>query len=122
MNPLVAVGEQIATVAGVHLRVPRREARRMALRMLQAVQIPDPERRMAALDHIVINTLRNMDAAAECFEALGFTLTPRGYHSLGSINHLMMTPGPYLELIGVPDKGPQRQEILDSGLVETEPV
>jgi Glyoxalase-like domain len=70
---------------------------------------------MAALDHVVINTLRNMDAAAECFEALGFTLTPRGYHSLGSINHLMMTPGPYLELIGLPENGPQRQELLDSG-------
>ena len=70
---------------------------------------------MAALDHVVINVLRNMDAAAECFEALGFTLTPRGHHSLGSINHLMMTPGPYLELIGVPEKGPQRQELLNSG-------
>ena len=70
---------------------------------------------MAALDHVVINTMRNMDAAAECFEALGFMLTPRGYHSLGSINHLMMTPGPYLELIGVPENGPQRQELLDSG-------
>ena len=69
---------------------------------------------MAALDHVVINTLKSMDAAADLFAALGFTLTPRGHHSLGSINHLMMTPGAYLELVGVPDTGRQRQEVLDS--------
>lgn len=51
LNPLLSVGEQIATMARVHLRVPRREARRMALQMLRAVQIPDPERRMAAFPH-----------------------------------------------------------------------
>ncbi len=69
---------------------------------------------MAALDHVVINTLKSMDAAADLFAALGFTLTPRGHHSLGSINHLMMTPGAYLELVGVPESGLQRQEVLDS--------
>ena len=51
LNPLLSVGEQIATMARVHLRVPRREALRMALEMLRAVQIPDPERRMAAFPH-----------------------------------------------------------------------
>ncbi|MBX9711355.1 MAG: VOC family protein [Xanthobacteraceae bacterium] len=55
-----------------------------------------------------------MDAASACFAALGFTLTPRGHHSLGSINHLMMTGGAYLELVGVPEEGLQRQEVLDS--------
>ena len=69
---------------------------------------------MPALDHVVINTLRNMDAVSEVFAALGFTLTPRGYHSLGSINHLMMTKGAYLELVGVPETGLQRQDVLDS--------
>lgn len=69
---------------------------------------------MALLDHVVVNTLRDMPAAAETFAALGFTLTPLGHHSLGSINHLMMTPGPYLELVGVPETGLQRQEVLDS--------
>lgn len=71
--------------------------------------LPDP-----ALDHVVINVLRRMDAAAALFTALGFQLTPLGRHSLGSINHLMMTPGAYLELIGVPEDGPQRQDVLDS--------
>jgi oligopeptide/dipeptide ABC transporter ATP-binding protein len=51
LNPLLTVGEQIANVAGVHLRVSRREARRMALDILRAVQIPDPERRMTAFPH-----------------------------------------------------------------------
>jgi hypothetical protein len=68
----------------------------------------------AALDHVVVNVLRGMDEAARLFAALGFQLTPLGRHSLGSINHLMMTPGAYLELVGVPDEGRQRQEVLDS--------
>ncbi|MEA1834941.1 VOC family protein [Methylobacterium durans] len=68
----------------------------------------------AALDHVVINVLQRMDEAAACFAALGFQLTPRGHHSLGSINHLMMTPGAYLELVGLPETGPQRRDVLDS--------
>ncbi|MCJ2113579.1 VOC family protein [Methylobacterium sp. E-025] len=66
------------------------------------------------LDHVVVNAMRDMDAAAETFTALGFRLTPRGHHSLGSINHLMMTRGPYLELVGVPELGLQRRDVLDS--------
>jgi hypothetical protein len=66
------------------------------------------------LDHVVINVLHDMEAAAGIFTALGFTLTPRGHHTLGSINHLMVVPGAYLELVGVPAEGKQRQEVLDS--------
>lgn len=51
LNPLLPVGEQIMTVARVHLGISRREAARLALDMLRAVQIPDPERRMTALPH-----------------------------------------------------------------------
>ena len=69
---------------------------------------------MAVLDHVVINALRETDAAEALFAALGFQLTPRGYHTLGSVNHLMMTPGAYLEIVGVPPEGKQRQEVLDS--------
>lgn len=67
-----------------------------------------------SLDHVVVNVLRRMDEAADLFAALGFRLTPRGHHSLGSINHLMMVPGAYLELVGLPETGPQRQELKDS--------
>ncbi|ARP98508.1 VOC family protein [Pseudorhodoplanes sinuspersici] len=68
----------------------------------------------AAVDHVVVNTLRDMERAAAIFTTLGFTLTPLGRHSLGSINHLMMTPGAYLELVGVPTEGLQRQDVLNS--------
>ncbi|MCY0386755.1 VOC family protein [Robbsia sp. Bb-Pol-6] len=67
------------------------------------------------LDHLVINTRFQMDVAAALFERLGFQLTPRGHHSLGSINHLVMFPDHYLELIGLPTSGAAlRQEVLDS--------
>ncbi|MCR9212539.1 MAG: VOC family protein [Proteobacteria bacterium] len=56
------------------------------------------------LDHAVINVGYEMDQAAELFAALGFQLTKRGYHSLGSINHLMMFGSDYLELIGLPSE------------------
>ncbi len=55
-----------------------------------------------ALDHVVINALFDMDPAAALMSQLGFTLTPRGFHSLGSINHLMVFEGHYLELVGLP--------------------
>ena len=57
------------------------------------------------LDHVVINVRREMDAAEALCQALGFTVTPRGYHSLGSINHLMMFDTNYFELIGIPREG-----------------
>src|SRR3954451_10126642 len=52
------------------------------------------------LDHVVIDVRDRMDQAAQIFEALGFTLTPRGFHTLGSMNHLMMFGTDYLELLG----------------------
>lgn len=68
-----------------------------------------------ALDHLVLNTRFETDAARDLFAALGFTLTPRGHHSLGSINHLMVFAGGYLELIGLPlGTEKLRQEVLDS--------
>jgi oligopeptide/dipeptide ABC transporter ATP-binding protein len=51
LNPLLTVGHQIASMAKIHLQVSGKEARRMALQILRDVQIPDPERRMAAYPH-----------------------------------------------------------------------
>jgi oligopeptide/dipeptide ABC transporter ATP-binding protein len=51
LNPTVAIGDQIATMARVHLGLDRKDARARALEMLRAVQIPDPERRMNAYPH-----------------------------------------------------------------------
>src|SRR5579883_3236286 len=56
----------------------------------------------ATLDHVVINARDDMDSAADIYRRLGFTLTERGYHSLGSMNHLAMFGTDYLELIAVP--------------------
>jgi len=68
-----------------------------------------------ALDHVVINTLFDMDRAGGLMAQLGFTLTPRGYHSLGSINHLVMFEHDYLELVGLPSgTDVLRKDVLES--------
>ena len=51
LNPVLPVGRQISNVAFYHLGVSRKEADRIALDMLRAVRIPDPERRFAAYPH-----------------------------------------------------------------------
>lgn len=51
LNPLLPVGRQIANVAMAHLGLGRREAQGLALDMLRAVHIPDPNRRLNAYPH-----------------------------------------------------------------------
>ena len=63
------------------------------------------------LDHVVIDVRDRMDEAARTFAALGFTLTPRGHHTLGSMNHLAMFPTDYLELLGFGEGGASRPEL-----------
>jgi Glyoxalase-like domain len=63
------------------------------------------------LDHVVIDVRDRMDEAARVFAALGFTLTPRGHHTLGSMNHLMMFGTDYLELLGFGVAGATRPEL-----------
>lgn len=46
--------------------------------------------------------VRDLAAAAARFSALGFTLTPRGHHSIGSQNHCIMLGSTYLELLVAP--------------------
>jgi len=46
--------------------------------------------------------VRDLDAAAAGFRALGFTLTPRGFHSIGSQNHCIMFAATYVELLAAP--------------------
>src|ERR1700733_2799102 len=70
-----------------------------------------------SLDHVVINTLFDMDRAAALMSQLGFMVSPRGYHSLGSINHLMVFEGHYLELVGLPlGTDVLRRDVLESPL------
>lgn len=63
------------------------------------------------LDHIVIDVRDRLDEAAERFLALGFHLTPRGHHTLGSSNHLAVFATDYLELLGFGAGGTSRAEI-----------
>ena len=43
--------------------------------------------------------MRDLAAAADAFSALGFTLTPRSVHSIGSQNRCIMFGATYLELL-----------------------
>jgi glyoxalase-like protein len=63
------------------------------------------------LDHIVIDVRDRLDEAAQRFAELGFQLTPRGHHTLGSRNHLAMFATDYLELLGFGAGGASRAEI-----------
>src|SRR3954470_5405343 len=58
-----------------------------------------------AIDHAVI-AVRDLDAAAASFRALGFTLTPRGHHSIGSQNHCLVFGSTYIELLAAPKPHP----------------
>lgn len=52
------------------------------------------------VDHVVLDTRDRMDEAVLAYETLGFQLTPRSRHSLGSINHLAVFEPGYFELLG----------------------
>jgi hypothetical protein len=69
---------------------------------------------LAGLDHLVV-AVRDLDAAAAEWAALGFTLSPRGLHSahIGSANYTMMFGDDYLELLGVVTPTPHNQALRD---------
>jgi len=52
------------------------------------------------LDHAVINVMGGLDEAAAQYTRLGFQLTERGHHTLGSSNNLAIFGTNYLELLG----------------------
>ena len=63
------------------------------------------------IDHVVIDVRNRIDEAMHNFSALGFQLTPRGHHTLGSVNHLAMFATDYLELLGFGEGGATHTEI-----------
>jgi catechol 2,3-dioxygenase-like lactoylglutathione lyase family enzyme len=70
---------------------------------------------MTRFDHAVITVGARMDAAVELFVRLGFKLTERGWHTLGSINHLIVLGSTYIELLGLPaDRPDARPELRDA--------
>jgi catechol 2,3-dioxygenase-like lactoylglutathione lyase family enzyme len=57
------------------------------------------------IDHVVI-VVRDLDAARDTFQRMGFTVTPRGRHTLGSQNHCVMFGHDYIELLWSPEGAP----------------
>lgn len=57
------------------------------------------------LDHIV-HAVRNLDAAADLYRSLGFTVGARNKHPWGTHNHIVQLPGFFIELLtfAEPDK------------------
>ena len=64
------------------------------------------------IDHVVI-TVRDLDSTADTFRRMGFTITPRGHHTLGSQNHCVMFGQDYFELLMVPQRLPGREYYYD---------
>lgn len=78
---------------------------------------------MNRIDHVVINTSDRIDRALLLFESMGFIVTPRGYHTSGTINHTIVFNNMYVELLGYPEgKMPEQSTELvrrPIGLVAT---
>jgi|SoiMethySBSTD1v2_1073268.scaffolds.fasta_scaffold01236_23 catechol 2,3-dioxygenase-like lactoylglutathione lyase family enzyme len=67
---------------------------------------------LRGIDHVVI-LVGDLDQAARAYAAMGFTLTPRGHHTLGSQNHCIMFGTDYVELLAVPRPHPAMQYFTD---------
>jgi hypothetical protein len=65
------------------------------------------------IDHVVVSVRDRLDEAVEVYGRLGFTMTPRGYHTLGSMNHLAIFGTDYLELIAARPGNTRRAEIFE---------
>ncbi len=72
--------------------------------------LPQP---VPVIDHVVINARDRLDEAAALYHRLGFLLTPRGHHTLGSINNLAVLGTDYMELLGVVPGVGNRTDVLD---------
>jgi len=69
-------------------------------------------RHVLGIDHAVL-LVRDLDRAQQTWQRLGFTLPPRGFHSLGSQNHCIMFGRDYLELMALPKAHPALQYFAD---------
>src|SRR5512146_3139978 len=69
-------------------------------------------RAITGIDHVVI-AVRDLDRAQETYTRLGVTLTPRGFHTLGSANHCIMFGADYVELLALPLQHPAMRYYAD---------
>ena len=73
------------------------------------------------IDHAMI-LVRDLDRARDTYARMGFTLTPRGVHSLGSQNHCIMFGRDYLELMALPASPPAAYHFYADFLAKGEGV
>ena len=57
------------------------------------------------VDHVVVDVQDRIEEARRRYASLGFRLTERGRHTMGSVNHLAMFGSDYLELLGTGEPG-----------------
>lgn len=69
-------------------------------------------RHVHGIDHVVV-LVRDLDKARDAYARMGFALTPRGFHTLGSQNHCLMFGRDYVELLAVPKPHPAMQYFTD---------
>lgn len=75
---------------------------------------------VTGIDHCFL-LVQDLDRSLAQFERLGFSVSPRGFHSeaMGSANHTIMFPEDYLELLGItadtPGNAPRREFLARSG-------
>ena len=67
---------------------------------------------LTGIDHVVV-LVHDLDRARDVYARLGFTLTPRGHHTLGSQNHCIMFGRDYIELLAVPRPHPAMADFTD---------
>lgn len=60
---------------------------------------------LQGIDHVVV-LVRDLDRAQQAYARMGFTPTPRGFHTLGSQNHCLMFGNDYVELMAIPRPHP----------------
>lgn len=69
------------------------------------------------IDHVIVNARDGLDDMAALWTRLGFHLTLRGHHTLGSSNNLAILGTDYIELLGVvPERvaaGGARPDVMD---------
>jgi hypothetical protein len=67
---------------------------------------------IAGIDHVVV-LVHDLDHARDAYARMGFTLTPRGHHTLGSQNHCIMFGSDYVELMAMTKTHPTMQYFSD---------
>lgn len=67
---------------------------------------------VSGVDHVVL-LVHDLDHAQETWARMGLTLTPRGYHTLGSQNHCIMFGTDYVELLAMTKTHPAMQYFQD---------